>query len=795
MAAALPQSPTIVPLPPPPPPPMPGTSGSSPMPNWRDLYPSQLPSSIRHEHPPSKQEIEKQQYAHLPDKLLNAMNKDKKPFTYTPSGVSSEKGVLDLSEIRSPRMKKRLLANLHAGEDDNETEQLATTKTDSLPNQSKSPNAHQYTASPFVLPPIPADAAQKLRPSSPSGLDCTNNSNNNNKKEVRFAPSPIPMLSCDDNELVKKLAARKQDVESRATIVTNNPIDEDTDNNNSGQQQQQPNFPSSTQQKIFESDVNQLCLNAAEAVRTARGITEDSNNNPIYNNPCSNQMNELNETFQKQLQFEPYTPVPVQENLQQQTPTAFNTDVLKHVLDSGLQDEIDKFEEMGAKMGSTSPNLPTSSLSQDYSSNRMNYRGVIPPPIPPKPHNLMDGRTSCPPNPSSYNNGQQQNDFINSYRCISPSVDIWKRTQQNNSSNGYNYSNSKPRPFNRSMINQPPMQTFQPLSNERSKMMDNGYSASLPRKIKLGQEPQQLRSYDNTESGREYLQQAGMFSQLPPNQVDSPTQSKMFFGINSRQQQQQQQQPLFESEHAQTYVDPEINREYLTQAGMFSQLPPSTSQQTFTTIKSRQSSLPPLSNGNGYGKNGPESPIGTPPINPWKQMAQINNSGRRLSMSELRKLPPSERPHESAPLKYTGANIPSRAFRILQLITGEDVPNQFVQEQENDQRIDQQQQQSRRPKMPPPPPPPRSDSYRPASQQSFQIPTSRFEQYEYQQTTTQQTMIPRPESAIPMIGNYYQSQQHQLPLNNNNYRNQQFQQPQHPLQSTVYSSSAHGTDF
>ena len=88
MAAALPQSPTIVPLPPPPPPPMPGTSGSSPMPNWRDLYPSQLPSSIRHEHPPSKQEIEKQQYAHLPDKLLNAMNKDKKPFTYTPSGVS-----------------------------------------------------------------------------------------------------------------------------------------------------------------------------------------------------------------------------------------------------------------------------------------------------------------------------------------------------------------------------------------------------------------------------------------------------------------------------------------------------------------------------------------------------------------------------------------------------------------------------------------------------------------------------------------------------------------------------------
>ena len=86
MATTIPQSPIAVA--PPPPPPMPGTSGALPMPDWRDLYPSQPPTSIRREHPPSKEEIEKQQYAHLPDKLLNAMNKDKKPFTYTPSGVS-----------------------------------------------------------------------------------------------------------------------------------------------------------------------------------------------------------------------------------------------------------------------------------------------------------------------------------------------------------------------------------------------------------------------------------------------------------------------------------------------------------------------------------------------------------------------------------------------------------------------------------------------------------------------------------------------------------------------------------
>lgn len=68
--------------PPPAPPPMPGTRDAMVMPNWREH-----PFPVR-ESAPSKETIDKQQYAHLPDKLLNSMNKDKKPFTYTPSGVS-----------------------------------------------------------------------------------------------------------------------------------------------------------------------------------------------------------------------------------------------------------------------------------------------------------------------------------------------------------------------------------------------------------------------------------------------------------------------------------------------------------------------------------------------------------------------------------------------------------------------------------------------------------------------------------------------------------------------------------
>lgn len=45
-----------------------------------------------------------------PAKLQNAMMKDKKPFTYTPGGI-------DLSEIKSPRMARRVMLNAQEPED------------------------------------------------------------------------------------------------------------------------------------------------------------------------------------------------------------------------------------------------------------------------------------------------------------------------------------------------------------------------------------------------------------------------------------------------------------------------------------------------------------------------------------------------------------------------------------------------------------------------------------------------------------------------------------------------------
>jgi hypothetical protein len=41
-------------------------------------------------------------------------------------------------------------------------------------------------------------------------------------------------------------------------------------------------------------------------------------------------------------------------------------------------------------------------------------------------------------------------------------------------------------------------------------------------------------------------------------------------------------------------------------------------------------------------------------------------------------VPPSERPTSSEPQKYTGSSIPSRSFRMLQAMTGQNNGNIFV---------------------------------------------------------------------------------------------------------------------
>lgn len=75
-------------------------------------------------------------------------------------------------------------------------------------------------------------------------------------------------------------------------------------------------------------------------------------------------------------------------------------------------------------MGSSSPEICPA-----YYPRRMN---APPPPVPPKPsmyQHLNDGRTSCPPFSNYQPNNQLNPEHLNSFRCISPSIEILKRTQ------------------------------------------------------------------------------------------------------------------------------------------------------------------------------------------------------------------------------------------------------------------------------------------------------------------------------------------------------------------------------
>ncbi|XP_076365616.1 uncharacterized protein LOC143254398 [Tachypleus tridentatus] len=78
----------------------------------QELYPNKM-SNTEYEttsRQPSQRYINKtnenccNQYSNLPPELYGTMKKDKKPFTYTPGGIN-------LLEIKSPRMAKRIIAN------------------------------------------------------------------------------------------------------------------------------------------------------------------------------------------------------------------------------------------------------------------------------------------------------------------------------------------------------------------------------------------------------------------------------------------------------------------------------------------------------------------------------------------------------------------------------------------------------------------------------------------------------------------------------------------------------------
>lgn len=180
---------------------------------------------------------------------------------------------------------------------------------------------------------------------------------------------------------------------------------------------------------------------------------------------------------------------------------------------------------------------------------------------------------------------------------------------------------------------------------------------------------------------------------------------------------------------------------------MFSQLPPggepgSTNggrsfYDPYEAVK-RQSSLPPP---NSRGNTQIWTPPSTPPLPPVVNSTAYQQQQPKLSLQQIRRLPPSERPVEPTPSKYSGSHIPSRSFRyvpiidinyarrlvdenvlngcffhfnihsLLQLITGEDIENQYAPQSEQPPAPVQPQRPASsmasygRPPNPPPAPP------------------------------------------------------------------------------------------
>lgn len=101
---------------------------------------------------------------HLPEKLFSTAQREKKPFAYSPDvNDPNNRGKLDLSQIKSPIMRRRLLANMESGDsvenkededqenkgeeeiDENENSHNCNNVQQSLPHQNLQVNSRLYS--------------------------------------------------------------------------------------------------------------------------------------------------------------------------------------------------------------------------------------------------------------------------------------------------------------------------------------------------------------------------------------------------------------------------------------------------------------------------------------------------------------------------------------------------------------------------------------------------------------------------------------------------------------------------
>lgn len=145
------------------------------------------------------------------------MTKDKKPFTYTPGG-------LDLSEIKSPRMQRRI--NRNAGADEIHGEPAPTTVTNQLSPSAALDQAVYYQSPPSYLPargmpppPPPLPAAGNASPNPPPPPPPASAQPQVPKPSV--SPHRPPQGGFDPNEILAR-ANRNQNAEPKQNEYQNN---------------------------------------------------------------------------------------------------------------------------------------------------------------------------------------------------------------------------------------------------------------------------------------------------------------------------------------------------------------------------------------------------------------------------------------------------------------------------------------------------------------------------------------------------------------------------------------------
>ncbi|XP_076326094.1 uncharacterized protein LOC143233599 isoform X2 [Tachypleus tridentatus] len=173
----------VAPSPPPPPPPPPPLASG---PTWRERQKTTNKDENSGYHPSQNcantpQDGTDKPFSYLPGPLHGSLKKDKKPFTYIPGGI-------DLSQIKSPRMARRLIANQQdPGVGAKSESQREFEEQDDLNEINKHASQHLAPPSNIMQPVFPVIPRFEAATQEPAGFrvnankaDTHNFYNNNN---------------------------------------------------------------------------------------------------------------------------------------------------------------------------------------------------------------------------------------------------------------------------------------------------------------------------------------------------------------------------------------------------------------------------------------------------------------------------------------------------------------------------------------------------------------------------------------------------------------------------------------